>query len=161
MNSSAKHFLKRGATDEYCTPSTIVAALGSFTLDPCASKHTHHADVNWTKKDNGLSRDWRGRVFLNPPYSYPLIEQFTEKFIVHGNGIALVLARTGTKWFQKLAASSDAIFLLQGRIKFYKNCKPTTSPAMDSVFLAIGKYNVIKLQKLEMKGILFYGNSIK
>ena len=158
MGQAAKHFLKRGKTDEYGTPAFIVQMLGKFQLDPCASSYAKHARVNWTKEQNGLNRKWIGRVFMNPPYSHPLVAQFTERFILHGNGIALVLARTGTKWFQKMLVRADAVFFMQGRINFLRNGKQTKNSAMSSVFIAIGKQNVAVLQKLKLKGVLLYGN---
>ena len=39
---------------------------------------------------DGLSLKWEGRVWLKPPYSRPLIEQFVRKLAEHGNGIALL-----------------------------------------------------------------------
>ena len=60
------------------------------------------ADVMYTKNDDGLSKEWFGRVFLNPPYSRPLVSQFMEKMAAHGNGIALVVPKLGTKMFREV-----------------------------------------------------------
>ena len=48
----------------------------------------------YDKNDNGLVREWTGRVWLNPPYSRPLIERFVERMAEHNNGIALLYNRS-------------------------------------------------------------------
>jgi hypothetical protein len=35
----------------------------------------------FTKEDDGLEHDWRGRVWLNPPYAQPAIAQFVSKMV--------------------------------------------------------------------------------
>jgi len=58
--------------------------MGGLDLDPATCEEAQ-AEINaptyYTKKENGLARPWFGRVFLNPPYSMPLIEEFTQKVI--------------------------------------------------------------------------------
>lgn len=65
-------------TDEWYTPKEIIDALGKFDLDPCAPVNPlwQTATQMYNKNDNGLLQEWVGRVWLNPPYSRPLIEQF-------------------------------------------------------------------------------------
>ena len=64
------------ATDEWYTPKEIIDALGEFDLDPCAPVNPlwQTAKVMYNKNADGLKQDWKGRVWLNPPYSRPLIE---------------------------------------------------------------------------------------
>lgn len=51
------------------------------------------AKIMYNKSDDGLTKEWAGRVWLNPPYSRPLIGQFVRKLAEHGNGIALLFNR--------------------------------------------------------------------
>jgi phage N-6-adenine-methyltransferase len=39
-----------------------------FNLDPCATKENAKCKKFYTKEDNGLEKNWEGRVFMNPPY---------------------------------------------------------------------------------------------
>lgn len=76
-----------GATHWLTPPEYIEAAravLGRIDLDPA----THPEAQEWikarqfyTRRDNGLSRDWRGRVWLNPPYARAEIAPFIDKLI--------------------------------------------------------------------------------
>lgn len=53
------------------TPAEIFAPLDEefrFTLDPAASAESAKCPVYYTKKQDGLTLPWRGRVFCNPPY---------------------------------------------------------------------------------------------
>lgn len=89
------------------TPKSIIDALGgsdSFDLDPCtqsfrpfdtAKNHVAH-DLG----ECGLSIDWCGRVWLNPPYGKE-IGPFLRKFMVHKKGVALIFARMGNKTFRR------------------------------------------------------------
>jgi hypothetical protein len=52
------------------TPRFVIDALGPFDLDPCPPKERpwDTARRHFTEADDGLSRPWKGRVWLNPPY---------------------------------------------------------------------------------------------
>ena len=52
-----------------------------------------------TQEDDALVADWNGRVWMNPPFSNPT--PFVEKFIQHGNGVALVPTSNG-RWMGRL-----------------------------------------------------------
>lgn len=130
--------------DEWLTPPELIKALGNFDLDPCAPVKCpwNIADVHLTIKDDGLSYDWEGRVFLNPPYDQ--CEAWFEKLADHGNGIGLCYNRTETVWFDNVVYQrADAILYKRGRIKFY-NVDGTVGgngPGAGSVFVAYGVKN--------------------
>ena len=90
----------KNTTVEWLTPPELVIKLGEFDLDPCSPINPPflHAKNNFTKLDDGLSKEWFGRVYLNPPYGRGM-ELWMEKLKHHGNGIALIYARTETKYF--------------------------------------------------------------
>lgn len=67
---------KRGAADEVDDRGTdraffdlTAARLGGFDLDVAAAEHNAKCERYFTRDDDGLSRDWNGRVWCNPPYS--------------------------------------------------------------------------------------------
>lgn len=67
---------KRGASDavdDRGTDPAFIAILeerfGPFTLDAAAAAHNAKAPTFYTLADNGLTQDWRGNVWCNPPYS--------------------------------------------------------------------------------------------
>jgi len=100
-------------TDDYYTPAWIFERMGiTFDLDVCAPP----GGVEWvparrfyTQADDGLTAPWRGRVWMNPPYSLPA--PWITKFIAHGYGICLVPASNG-KWFHDLWATADGLALV-------------------------------------------------
>jgi hypothetical protein len=62
------------ASVEHYTPALIVDAarrlMGGIDLDPasCAlANETVKAARYYTRDDDGLTKPWRGRIFLNPP----------------------------------------------------------------------------------------------
>jgi len=65
---------------EWLTPPDLVKKLGTFDLDPCSPINPPfvHATTNFTIQDNGLTRQWFGRVYLNPPYGKGM-EEWMEK----------------------------------------------------------------------------------
>jgi DNA N-6-adenine-methyltransferase (Dam) len=86
---------------------------------------------------NGLSTSWAGNVWLNPPYSAGLIDQFVDKAISEWNGfrwsknlshklfpiqkmLILVNSQTDTKWYHKLLGNATAALFYRGRLKYWK-----------------------------------------
>lgn len=128
------------STDEWLTPKYIIDSLGEFDLDPCAPSEIFWltAEKHYVKADDGLSLPWEGRIWLNPPYSRPLINKFLEKMAHHNNGIALIFARTDTKLFHDLVFDkASALLFMKGRIKFYNlNGEEGGTPGIGSVLVA-------------------------
>lgn len=67
----AKHSSK---SQEWYTPAPVIESarkvMGSIDLDPASSHFANQnvkADNWWTKEEDGLTRDWYGNVFCNPP----------------------------------------------------------------------------------------------
>jgi len=114
---------------EWYTPRGIFDALGlEFDLDPCSPGAEIvpwiPAKRHLTYLDNGLIAHWEGRVFMNPPYGMDTPEWFKHFVLAYEagccDGIALVFARTDTRWFHNYIRSADAICFVQGRISFVR-----------------------------------------
>lgn len=107
--------------DEWLTPPNILKSLGPFDLDPCApikrpwDMAKNHFDIT----DNGLVQEWFGRVWCNPPYGLEAT-MWLSKLSNHGNGIALIFARTETKmFFDEVWNKATSVLFLRGRLYFH------------------------------------------
>lgn len=148
------------ATDEWYTPIEFIQALGHFDCDPASpiDQKWKTADVMYTKKDDGLKQEWKGRVWLNPPYSSPLIQQFVKKMGEHKNGIALLMPKFGSVMFRNdVFPNCDGIFILEKRIKFFdQNWVQQKSPVSTSILVAYGDENVQAILNSGLKGVMLY-----
>jgi hypothetical protein len=142
---------KSSYSDEWYTPPHIPASLGVFDLDPAAGPMSH-ATRNIRPPEDGLTAEWSGRVWLNPPYSN--VHEWLEKFVKHGNGVVLVAARPETRWFQLLARNSSALFFLQARIEFIMPEGPTKHTPVGSVLVAYGANNATALRGSRLSGVM-------
>jgi hypothetical protein len=141
---------KKEYSDEFYTPDAIVKTLGAFDIDPCAGPKSH-AKVNIRRPACGLLTKWRGRVWMNPPYLH--VHEWLEKFIAHGNGIALLNGRCETAWFQRLGGGADAMLFLKGRIRFERPNLPSGHGPVGSVLIAYGAANAKALRQSGLQGI--------
>jgi hypothetical protein len=103
---------------------------------------------------DGLSQIWEGRVWLNPPYSRPLIELFVRKLAEHGNGIALLFNRCDSKMLQDVIfPKATGMKFLRHRIRFYRpDGTRGDSPGCGSLLLAFGKDNAEILRNCAIEG---------
>jgi hypothetical protein len=140
---------------EWLTPPELVKKLGDFDLDPCSPINAPflHAKTNFTIEDNGLGKEWIGRVYCNPPYGKHL-HLWLNKLKIHGNGIALVFARTETRcFFENVWNSADALLFVKGRIRFYHvSGELGGTSGAPSVFVAYGKNNANALKNSGIEG---------
>ena len=117
------------SNDEWYTPAFIIEkvyeVMGFINLDPASNKIAQEwikADLFYTKEDDGLTKDWNGKIWCNPPYSASLIKKFTNKFLaeyMNGNlveGIMLTNSSTDSQWNLPLSKGIQAYTI--GRISF-------------------------------------------
>ena len=137
--------------DEWYTPSDIIdlarIVLGSIDLDPASSDNANaivRAASYYTKDDDGLTMPWYGRVWLNPPYSIPLINRFTDRVLSeYGSGkisAAIVLTNNSseTKWFQSLFSASVVCFPAR-RLPFWRDNQTTFGARQGQAIFYLGK----------------------
>lgn len=124
-------------TNEYYTPSEYIEAarsvMGGIDLDPAShpkAQQTIKAAKYFAEADDGLSQEWIGRVWLNPPYGKTGSESnqglWAQRLIdqhQNGNateGIVLVRAAVGYDWFEKLWDALPVCFARK-RLSFTKS----------------------------------------
>jgi hypothetical protein len=144
--------------DEWLTPPALGRSLGSFDLDPCAPvrRPWPTALAHFTIEDDGLAQKWFGRVWLNPPYG-AAARVWIEKLAAHGNGIALVAARTQRLWFQSAVKQASAVLFLKGSITYHHvdgSLAPAAAP-FPNVLIAFGEENAFALQLSNLPGLLY------
>lgn len=126
------HF--KSESSEHYTPQKIIDLVLDFfeveqiDLDPCSNSKKNPnfpAKRVFTKEDDGLSQAWiANTLFMNPPYGREIDDWVSKlgKEYEAGNvkeALALVPARTDTKWFDKLHGL-DVCFV-RGRLTFVNN----------------------------------------
>ena len=147
-------------SDEWYTPPEIIEALGEFDLDPCAAppdlRIFNTARESFSIEDNGLEKEWFGRVWMNPPYSRSLVVPFARKFVEHGNGIMLTFNRLDNKLFQDVVLPGcDAIMFLKGRLRFFRpDGTRGDSAGCGSVLVAAGEDNARALRYCGIEGFV-------
>lgn len=142
--------------DEWLTPPSIFKSLQPFDLDPCEpiSPPWHIATKGFNKLDNGLSQEWFGFVWCNPPYGGET-HRWLSRMKTHNNGIAMIFARTDTETFQDFAFCADAILFIKGRVKFYNvDGKQEGFAGAPSCLVAYGQEAVERLSKSNIVGKL-------
>lgn len=137
--------------NEWYTPQTHLDAayevLGGIDLDPASSEianKTVQADRIFTVEDDGLTKEWAGRVWMNPPYAQPFIAQFVEKLASEyeagrvTEAISLTHNYTDTVWFHRAAKSCAAICFTRGRIGFLSPEGKRAAPTQGQAFFYYG-----------------------
>lgn len=139
----AEHELCIGASSEWYTPPEVFAALGlTFDLDPCSPGPHHWVPARrvYTAAEDGLSQPWTGLVWMNPPFGGRNGQvPWLERFFAHGNGVALVAARTSAGWFHDQAVRAETMLFPRGKTKFFRpDGSRGESPGTGIVLLGIG-----------------------
>lgn len=137
------HVSENSGNPEWYTPPEYIKAarrvLDRIDLDPASSPRANEfirAQTFYTLEDDGLSHDWAGTVWLNPPYSSGLVDAFMGKLTNAWRrrdieaAITLTNNSTDTVWFQDAADEAAALCLVRGRVRFLDPDAPLQGQAL-------------------------------
>lgn len=155
------HHSARAGTTTWLTPPSIIEALGgwqSFDLDPCAAPNPRPwptaQRMNAFEDGDGLSIEWRGRVWLNGPYGSELAT-WLAKLGDHGKGTALMFARTETEMFHRQVwERASGLLFIEGRLFFHypDGTRAKANGGAPSVLAAYGQEDMKRLKASAIKG---------
>lgn len=111
---------------EWETPQDLFDKLNSiyhFTLDPCATKNNKKCSKFYSRKDDGLSKNWNKEiVFMNPPYGKEISKWMKKAFESWKQGAkvcCLIPARTDTIWWHDYVEDKAiSVNFIKGRLNF-------------------------------------------
>lgn len=163
--------INNSGNNEWYTPPEYIAAarelMGGIDLDPASCEIANKivtADKFFSIEEDGLKQEWRGRIWMNPPYASNLIGQFASKLVSEvraGNvtqACVLVNNATETRWFQEMTAESVAVCFVQGRIKFIdKNGITSGTPLQGQAILYFGENPFIFTNVFKKFGVILNG----
>jgi hypothetical protein len=159
MSLGFSHESQKSKSIDWYTPKHVFDSLNvEFDLDPCCPQGGVPwipAKSHYSLPFDGLSMPWNGFVWCNPPYGKETVKWLT-KMGNHNNGVALVFARTDTKWFHDVVAKADAILFLSGRIQFVDAYQKTggSGSSCGSMLVAWGDKGVAALKGMKDEGFL-------
>lgn len=164
------HVARSSGNNEWYTPQEYITAaravLGEIDIDPASSAIANRnvkAAQYFSLTNDGLKREWKGKVWLNPPYASELIGKFCLKLCRHFSSgqvteaIVLVNNATETQWFQDSAVFAKAFCFPRGRIKFLDvSGLPVNAPLQGQVFLYFGKNPKAFISTFKKIGVCAY-----
>jgi hypothetical protein len=140
-------------SDERYTPAWVFEHLGiTFDLDPCSPVNggdSVPAVRKLTRIDDGLSVEWSGTVWVNPPFSASTA--FADRFIANGDGIFLGPV-ANARWAQDLLAAADLVWLCAD-FAFTHPTHAGKRSSMPLMFCAIGEPSTSALRRLAVSGV--------
>lgn len=169
--------------DEWYTPAWLIekakAVMGGIDIDPASSAVAQERvqAAKWFGKDymgvgtGALNINWvhhngpnwaPARVWLNPPYSFPLVGQFVEKLLEQiekgyvREAILLVNNNTETDWWHQAAAAAAVTFAFRSRVFFWRpGREDATSPRQGQTAFYFGDNALQFIEAFGDKGISF------
>jgi len=169
------HVAQSTGEDEWYTPPKYTDAarevMGSINLDPASSENANKnvgAERIMTLSDDGLNQKWEGNVWLNPPYSQPLIDKFSEKVTekyMDGEieqACILVNNATETKWCQRMLEKAPVVCFVKGRVKFLDGQgKGTGAPLQGQVIIYMGDSPERFYNEFKKFGVILWNKEAK
>lgn len=137
---------------QWFTPLEVLEAVrtvfgGSICLDPAscaAAQERVRAKTYFDEQADGLTKEWHGRVFLNPPYASKLIKPFVNKLTAEiGAGrveqaILLANDQTDAAWFQQAVDAAQVFCFTRSRLSFHSPGRDGSSHIRNSALFYFG-----------------------
>jgi len=166
-NKEVIAMLHTGDQESYTPQQYVESArkiMGSIDLDPASNEYANRelvkATTYFSAEDDGLSKEWKEKVWLNPPYEYPLIKNFIDKLIAEfksnnvSDAILLTNNNTDTQWFHDAAINSQIVCFTKGRINFHKEDGSLSQPTNGQSFFYFGDKKDFFAQEFKKYGLI-------
>lgn len=117
---------------DWKTPKAVYQVLDSefhFDHDPCPA--------NWTGEVDGLTSEWGGANYVNPPYGRELGKWIEKGYAEWQKGktvVFLIPSRTDTKFWHDYCMKADEIRFIRGRLKFDDQANSAPFPSAIIIF---------------------------
>lgn len=158
LPTKLKRHYDPGATSEWYTPARYIeaarAAMGGIDLDPASCAEANRvvqAAAYFDRSADGLSREWWGRVWLNPPYSgeggkrqLGLAGKWATKLLAEYRAgrveQAVMLVNLSAAYQQAFQAVArvGAVCMVDHRIKFVSATGQSDRPTQANMLLYLG-----------------------
>jgi len=145
-------------SDNYATPKVFYKNLNkefNFDFDPCPLR----------SKVDGLLLEWKGNVYINPPYSN--IEPFIKKGIEEIQSgrakkcVYLIPMRSDTKyWHEFIMKYASEIRFVKGRLNFNESKSPAPFPVALIIFDKVLGKDGVKVNTYSQTAAGCYANEI-
>ena len=126
-----RRVLFSSASDQWSTPVDVYRTLDAefgFDFDPCP--------LNDNPEIDGLTIEWGGVNFVNPPYSN--IANWCKKayseYLKGKTVVMLIPSRTDTRYWHDYIMKAKEIRFIKGRLKFGKSKNSDPFPSAIIVF---------------------------
>jgi phage N-6-adenine-methyltransferase len=109
---------------EYETPDGIYEPLHcefGFTLDVASTHENAKCANHYTAVEDGLTRDWSGVCWMNPPYGRVMQKWVRKAYKEWQRGctvVALIPARTNTGWWHECVQDIATVRFIRGEVAF-------------------------------------------
>ena len=136
---SSVGYMPVSLTDDWATPKWLFEKLHDvheFDVDVAASSRNHLCD-EWFGLDHddddrrdGLTAEWTGHVWCNPPYGRGIVDWVLKASQHHDLVVMLLPARTDTRWFHDIVLPHARVTFIKGRLKFGDSKSAAPFPSM-------------------------------
>lgn len=149
MNNSGnqEHYTPRRFTD------SAMEVMQGIDLDPASNNIANSwikASKIYTIENQGLDKEWEGKVWMNPPYDSKSLKPLVDKLISSvkvTSAIVLCNNNTDTKIGQKMLNWCNAICLVAGRVKFMKPDGTENKSPLQGQIIYYKGYDVASFKK--------------
>jgi phage N-6-adenine-methyltransferase len=142
LDKDTRKVMFSSKTAEWTTPQAFYDRLNqefNFTLDPCCTDETAKCSTYYTEADDGLAQPGAGHsVFMNPPYGRSIKDwirkAYEESRKPNTVVVALIPARTDTRYWHDYCMEASEIRFIKGRLKFGESNNSAPFPSAVVVF---------------------------
>lgn len=124
-------------TDLWETPQEFFDRLNEefcFDLDVCALPDNAKSEKYFTPEMDGLSQEWSGTVWCNPPYGRHIGKWVKKASESDCTVVMLLPARTDTAWFHDYIYGCAEIRFVRGRLRFGNSKNSAPFPSMVVIY---------------------------